>query len=144
MLFSCNKMTKPEMLFKEQWKQDIVVVSGSLYPASRNGLHYLVITLIQVIVPVIVMTSWAVALAESSGDEGDGGRGGFLSHPYGMLSISSSASVSGMSDGGQGSCSPTSAAPGVKLPRTLSTSVLRIKHRTSFWDKFWQDRSRRD
>ncbi|KAG8327791.1 hypothetical protein J6590_012842 [Homalodisca vitripennis] len=84
-------------------------------------------------------------MAESSGDEGEGGGGrGFLSHPYGLLSISSSASVSGMSEGGQGSGSPTSAAPGVKLPRTLSTSVLRIKHRTSFWDKFWQDRSRRD
>jgi hypothetical protein len=30
------------------------------------------------------------------------------------------------------------------LPRTLSTSVLRIKHRTSFWDKFWHERTKRD
>lgn len=26
-----------------------------------------------------------------------------------------------------------------KLPRTLSTSVLRIKHRSSFWEKFGAD-----
>jgi hypothetical protein len=31
-----------------------------------------------------------------------------------------------------------------KLPRTLSTSVLRIKHRSSFWEKFWEQRSKRD
>lgn len=30
------------------------------------------------------------------------------------------------------------------LPRTLSTSVLRIKNRTSFWDKFWQERRQTD
>ncbi|KAJ8920199.1 hypothetical protein NQ315_011860, partial [Exocentrus adspersus] len=30
------------------------------------------------------------------------------------------------------------------LPRTLSTSVLRIKSRTSFWDKFWNERTKRD
>ena len=29
--------------------------------------------------------------------------------------------------------------PGGKLPRTLSTSVLRIKHRSSFWEKFQAD-----
>ncbi|XP_075235698.1 phosphodiesterase dunce isoform X2 [Lycorma delicatula] len=34
--------------------------------------------------------------------------------------------------------------PSIQLPRTLSTSVLRIKHRTSFWDKFWEDRQKRD
>ncbi|CAG7725494.1 unnamed protein product, partial [Allacma fusca] len=31
--------------------------------------------------------------------------------------------------------------PGSKLPRTLSTSVLRIKHRSSFWEKFGADES---
>lgn len=31
-----------------------------------------------------------------------------------------------------------------KLPRTLSTSVLRIKHRSSFWNKFWGDDTKRD
>lgn len=30
------------------------------------------------------------------------------------------------------------------LPRTLSTSVLRIKNRSTFWDKFWDERSKRD
>lgn len=30
------------------------------------------------------------------------------------------------------------------LPRTLSTSVLRIKNRTSFWDKFWRERRQTD
>ncbi|XP_059483022.1 cAMP-specific 3',5'-cyclic phosphodiesterase isoform X5 [Neocloeon triangulifer] len=47
--------------------------------------------------------------------------------------------------------SPTDDAPGGaggarrssrdKLPRTLSTSVLRIKHRSTFWDKVWEQRS---
>lgn len=49
-----------------------------------------------------------------------------------------------MSDSGPTVQSPTSGAPGVKLPRTLSTSVLRIKSRSSFWDKFWQERTKRD
>lgn len=30
------------------------------------------------------------------------------------------------------------------LPRTLSTSALRIRNRISFWDKFWQDRRQTD
>lgn len=30
------------------------------------------------------------------------------------------------------------------LPRTLSTSALRIKNRSSFWDRFWRDRTKRD
>lgn len=30
------------------------------------------------------------------------------------------------------------------LPRTLSTSVLRIKARPSFWDNFWRERRQRD
>lgn len=33
---------------------------------------------------------------------------------------------------------------GGTLPRTLSTSVLRIKNRSTFWDKFWDERTRRD
>uniref|UniRef100_A0A1B6DRH6 Phosphodiesterase n=1 Tax=Clastoptera arizonana TaxID=38151 RepID=A0A1B6DRH6_9HEMI len=50
-----------------------------------------------------------------------------------------------MSEGtAQGVESPTGSVQGLKLPRTLSTSVLRIKSRTSFWDKFWQERSKRD
>ena len=27
-----------------------------------------------------------------------------------------------------------------KMPRTLSTSILRIKHRSPFWEKFWSGR----
>jgi len=30
------------------------------------------------------------------------------------------------------------------LPRTLSTSVLRIKPRPSFWDNLWRDRRQKD
>lgn len=33
---------------------------------------------------------------------------------------------------------------GSTLPRTLSTSVLRIKNRSTFWEKFWDERTRRD
>lgn len=32
----------------------------------------------------------------------------------------------------------------LKLPRTLSTSVLKVKYRSSFWEKFWEERSKRD
>ncbi|CAG0915266.1 unnamed protein product [Notodromas monacha] len=43
--------------------------------------------------------------------------------------------------------SPSSpAAPGLgqqKLPRTFSTSVLRIKHRSSFWEKIYPELVRR-
>ena len=28
------------------------------------------------------------------------------------------------------------------FPRTLSTSVLRIKHRSSFWERFWENHRR--
>lgn len=31
-----------------------------------------------------------------------------------------------------------------KLPRTLSTSVLRIKHRATFWDRLWQEKRTRE
>lgn len=86
-------------------------------------------------------------LADSSDeDEGGGGgegRLGFKTHPYGVLSITSSASVSGMSEGVPAE-SPTGSSGGGKLPRTLSTSVLRIKPRSSFWDKVWEERSKRD
>ncbi|CAG5039906.1 unnamed protein product [Parnassius apollo] len=50
----------------------------------------------------------------------------------------SSASEHSMSTGVSGSSS------GGTLPRTLSTSVLRIKNRSTFWDKFWDERTRRD
>lgn len=81
---------------------------------------------------------------------------------FGALGITASASVSGMCDAANGPASasaivcgsgggcgggagggPAGTPPG-KLPRTLSTSVLRIKHRSSFWDKFWEQRSKRD
>ncbi|CAH2239438.1 jg23869 [Pararge aegeria aegeria] len=38
----------------------------------------------------------------------------------------------------------TATSSGGSLPRTLSTSVLRIKNRSTFWDKFWDERNRRD
>ncbi|CAB3252121.1 unnamed protein product [Arctia plantaginis] len=50
----------------------------------------------------------------------------------------SSASEHSMSTGVSGSSS------GGTLPRTLSTSVLRIKNRSTFWEKFWDERTRRD
>ncbi|KPI97956.1 cAMP-specific 3',5'-cyclic phosphodiesterase [Papilio xuthus] len=50
----------------------------------------------------------------------------------------SSASEHSMSTGVSASSS------GGTLPRTLSTSVLRIKNRSTFWDKFWDERTRRD
>lgn len=50
----------------------------------------------------------------------------------------SSASEHSMSTGVSGNSS------GGSLPRTLSTSVLRIKNRSTFWDKFWDERTRRD
>ena len=40
---------------------------------------------------------------------------------------------------------PRLADAGVKVdrfPRTLSTSVLRIKHRSSFWERFWENHRR--
>lgn len=51
----------------------------------------------------------------------------------------SSASEHSMATGISGSSSS-----GSTLPRTLSTSVLRIKNRSSFWEKFWDERTRRD
>lgn len=50
----------------------------------------------------------------------------------------SSASEHSMSTGVSASSS------GGTLPRTLSTSVLRIKTRSSFWEKFWDERTKRD
>lgn len=50
----------------------------------------------------------------------------------------SSASEHSMSTGVSASSS------GSTLPRTLSTSVLRIKNRSTFWEKFWDERTRRD
>ena len=34
------------------------------------------------------------------------------------------------------------AGGGRGFPRTLSTSVLRIKHRSSFWERFWENHRR--
>uniref|UniRef100_A0A8D8W7E5 Uncharacterized protein n=1 Tax=Cacopsylla melanoneura TaxID=428564 RepID=A0A8D8W7E5_9HEMI len=79
-------------------------------------------------------------LHESSDEDEEEGK--FKPHPFGVLSITSSASVSGMSENVPKMDSPSSG--GGKLPRTLSTSVLRIKPRSSFWDKFWEERSQRN
>lgn len=87
----------------------------------------------------------------SSAAAGGGGGGGTV-FKFGALGISSSASVSGMCDAANGPASASAVVGGSgsagtppgKLPRTLSTSVLRIKHRSSFWDKFWEQRSKRD
>ncbi|CAH2107457.1 unnamed protein product [Euphydryas editha] len=38
----------------------------------------------------------------------------------------------------------SASSTGSTLPRTLSTSVLRIKNRSTFWEKFWDERTRRD
>lgn len=97
------------------------------------------------------------ASADGPRRRGSSAAGGTV-FKFGALGISASASVSGMCDAANG---PSSASAGVgggsgggggspgssstgKLPRTLSTSVLRIKHRSSFWDKFWEQRSKRD
>jgi len=47
----------------------------------------------------------------------------------------------GISDVDGGNNGSNAVGIGGKLPRTLSTSVLRIKHRSSFWDKFGADES---
>lgn len=58
------------------------------------------------------------------------------------LSSSSSAQIRRYGMGTEGTDSPSSSA--LKLPRTLSTSVLKVKYRSSFWEKFWEERSKRD
>lgn len=67
-----------------------------------------------------------------SQSEGLGGGGGS------SFITKSSASEHSMATGVAASSS------GGTLPRTLSTSVLRIKNRSTFWDKFWDERNRRD
>lgn len=54
---------------------------------------------------------------------------------------SSSSQIRRYGMGTDGCDSPSSA---LKLPRTLSTSVLKVKYRSSFWEKFWEERSKRD
>lgn len=56
---------------------------------------------------------------------------------------SSPSLLSAMAGASGGTAAAPPPAPAAKLPRTLSTSVLRIKHRSSFWDKFWDDRTKR-
>ncbi|XP_065212180.1 3',5'-cyclic-AMP phosphodiesterase isoform X5 [Planococcus citri] len=58
------------------------------------------------------------------------------------LSSSSSTQIRRYGMGTEGTDSPSSSA--LKLPRTLSTSVLKVKYRSSFWEKFWEERSKRD
>lgn len=57
---------------------------------------------------------------------------------------SSPSLLSALAGGTAGGAAPPPQAPAAKLPRTLSTSVLRIKNRSSFWDKFWNDKTKRD
>lgn len=47
--------------------------------------------------------------------------------------------------GAGGSSGAGGGGPGAgKLPRTLSTSALRIKHRAGFWNRFWEERTEHD
>jgi hypothetical protein len=92
------------------------------------------------------------ASADGPRRRGSSNAGGGTVFKFGALGITASASVSGMCDAANGPASASAVvggngsagAPAGKLPRTLSTSVLRIKHRSSFWDKFWEQRSKRD
>jgi len=97
------------------------------------------------------------------GGSGDGGGGspqgsspaplgsGFLSRT-GIAMSSSPSLLSGMSAPAEANVPQAADArsPDLinngrdKLPRTLSTSVLRIKHRATFWDRLLQERTRRD
>ncbi|CAI6368032.1 unnamed protein product [Macrosiphum euphorbiae] len=91
------------------------------------------------------------ASADGPRRRGSSAAGGTV-FKFGALGISGSASVSAMCDAANGPASASAVVGGSgsagaqagKLPRTLSTSVLRIKHRSSFWDKFWEQRSKRD
>ncbi|XP_060841026.1 cAMP-specific 3',5'-cyclic phosphodiesterase isoform X7 [Rhopalosiphum padi] len=105
--------------------------------------------------PATAMESPTISSPPASADgprrRGSSSAGGTV-FKFGALGISGSASVSAMCDAANGPASASavvggSGSPGTqagKLPRTLSTSVLRIKHRSSFWDKFWEQRSKRD
>lgn len=74
----------------------------------------------------------AVMQRSGSQSEGLGGTGAGVT-----FIAKSSASEHSMSTG-------VAAGSGGTLPRTLSTSVLRIKNRSTFWEKFWDERTRRD
>lgn len=54
------------------------------------------------------------------------------------LSSGSTGELTSEGHGGGGGSTGQTIGPH-KLPRTLSTSVLRIKHRSSFWEKFGAD-----
>lgn len=78
---------------------------------------------------------WLKQAMQRSGTQSDrmgvgGGSSSFIAK--------SSASEHSMSTGVSASSS------GGTLPRTLSTSVLRIKNRSTFWEKFWDERTKRD
>ena len=76
---------------------------------------------------------------------------GFLTRS-GLAMSSSPSLLSGMSAPAEGAAQDDSRAGDLiainngrdKLPRTLSTSVLRIKHRATFWDRLWQEKRSRE
>ena len=50
--------------------------------------------------------------------------------------------MDGVMAGVDGASVKEAAGGGRGFPRTLSTSVLRIKHRSSFWERFWENHRR--
>lgn len=59
-------------------------------------------------------------------------------------STATSSSFSQIRRYGMNECTDSPPTTALKLPRTLSTSVLKVKYRSSFWEKFWEERSKRD
>jgi hypothetical protein len=85
--------------------------------------------------------------SENEDDDADGGGGGGSGRLIGgPLSVSSELPTTAGSptDEGPGSAGGARRSSRDKLPRTLSTSVLRIKHRSTFWDKVWEQRFSRE
>ena len=58
-----------------------------------------------------------------------------------ILKELASGGVNGVMEGGVKE-GVASGGGGRGFPRTLSTSVLRIKHRSSFWERFWENHRR--
>lgn len=83
----------------------------------------------------VLVDSDTAAVMQRSGSQSErlGGAGAGVT-----FIAKSSASEHSMSTG------VAAGSGGGTLPRTLSTSVLRIKNRSTFWEKFWDERTRRD